>query len=113
MTPMKLEKLRARYSKARTVLSDLEIEIQEACIELIDTIVMEKRKASIMFTHPNGARWTTSLDRNTYSERNIWLHDGKKRGEKIIDATRMSNRDIRLALATDEVANRVYTTGRA
>ncbi len=98
----KLNKLRDDYNDTRTKLYDLEQQINEGCSVLRKSVTMEKRKASILFTAPSGAIWVTSIDRNQYSERQIWSHNGKKKVEKLFSDSRMSNNDIRLALATYE-----------
>ena len=103
MTPKKLKQLREEYATTRERLIQLEKDLENGKRNLRATVEQVNRKASIMFIHPDGTRWITTEDRNSYSERHIWEHDGKRKGDKIISNTRMSNASIRLTMAEKDL----------
>ena len=94
-----LAKLYKDHENTRNKLAALDDKIAETKSALVKTIGMVEHRASIMFIHPNGTRWVCAKTKNSYSERHVYAHDGKRRGEKVIDSTRMSNYRIRLDLA--------------
>jgi len=103
MTAEELLKIRNDYRETYHRLNELEKQLEAGKRELRATIEQVNREASIMFIHPDGTRWVTTVDRNRYSERHIWEHDGKRKGAKIISDTRMGNASIRLTLAEKDL----------
>lgn len=104
MNAKELLKIREAYSDTYRKLHELEKQLEQGKKDLRATINQEQyTTSSIMFTHPDGTRWVTSVDRNRYSERHIWEHDGKRKGAKIISDTRMGNASIRLTLAEKDL----------
>lgn len=101
MSAQKLAKLYKDHENTRNKLQDLDNKIAETKSALVKTIGMVEHRASLMFIHPNGTRWVCSKTKNAHNERHIYAHDGKRRGEKVFDSTRMSNYNIKLVLATN------------
>ncbi len=101
-----MTKLNDLYNNAEALENRL-AEINEAidieASRLANTVELDVRKASILFTAEDGRKIVVSRRKNTYGEAKIWAHDGNKRGKLIKEGVRESIRRIKIQLANGDL----------